>query len=135
MLYHIDNTPELQSDRFWTTGWYDKRYEQYWTVDPVDIADRELVNYWFRLWIMKCYKDFIKLFPRWQDEIRYHPIRSYWTIMTELMCRIWVMEDTINLQKEKDIRQEVGKWFWLWIFLGIVLWFICASVVFLFVLK
>lgn len=60
MLYHIDNTPEMPSDRF-GTGWYDKRYEQSWTVsnempaDPVDTTDRAYINYWIKIWIDLCY--------------------------------------------------------------------------------
>lgn len=62
MLYHIDNTPEIPSDRFGTGG------KQQFT-DPVDPTDRAYINYWIKIWIDLCYDKWRKLY--WSQDNYY----------------------------------------------------------------
>lgn len=84
MLYHIDNTPEMPSDRFGTGG------KQQFT-DPVDPTDRAYINYWIKIWIDLCYR-------RWR-EVYWSPARYYRYSKERIM---WDFLDDLYIQSKTD---------------------------------
>lgn len=84
MLYHIDNTPEMPSDRFGTGG------KQQFT-DPVDPTDRAYINYWIKIWIDLCYR-------RWR-EVYWSPTRYYRYSKERIM---WDFLDDLYIQSKTD---------------------------------
>jgi len=89
MLYHIDNTPEMPSDRFGTGG-----HQQF--TDPVDPTDRAYINYWIKIWIDLCYDKWRKVY--WPQDNYYA-----WTkerIMRDYLQDLYVKSRTFWITVE-----------------------------------
>lgn len=147
MLYHIDNTTEMPSDRF-GTGW-----QQQFT-DPVDPADRAYINFWIHKWVEIIYWRRREIYWPYEKYYRYTNESKFWEWLDNLyhksetdfnlyrkenpkgrnlIIKIWMKyykceETSVSSESEVDVVRY--SWLLMWVFIWLTLWFIGASILF-----